>query len=479
VGARDKRLAARRSLLAASFLTLLKVAVGLGSGSLGILSEAANSGLDILAAGFIYVTLWFSDKPADANHPYGHHKFESFAAFLQTGVVFFTCLTFVIAAFRRVFIAPAAVDVSISAVSVMVISIFVSWFRFHDLDRAARIHKSQALESHALNYRLDVWSALVVLLGLAALWLGQRWQLPSLRVADPIAALIVVGFVVYHSARLGRRTMDTLLDAAPAGLSERLLPAVEQVPGVVSCRRARVRYAGNKPFVDLKISVSRSIPFDHVPAILDRVRLEVEQLLPDADVVIDPEPDIPNEHSLFERVKWIARRNNLAVHDVLVHEVEGRLTLDLHLEVDERLTLDQAHDEANKLEQQVYAELSEIAVINTHIEGEGAHVQADRMPLAQREHMARELRRVATQVPDILDCHDVTVREISQKIYVSCHCLMLGSLPISQVHDRTVELETLFRNTFPEIYKVTIHTEPESERDVSARGNAGRSGHFR
>ncbi|HEY7680778.1 MAG TPA: cation diffusion facilitator family transporter, partial [Terriglobia bacterium] len=236
-----KRTAVRRSVLAAIFLTTFKFVVGWQTGSLGILSEAANSSLDVLAAAFIYATVWIADKPADANHPYGHEKVENFAAFLQTGLVFFTCLGIVVAAARRLLFADVPVQVNAWAVGVMLISIGVSWFRAQELERAARLHQSQALESHALNYRLDVWSALVVLFGLGMIWVGERWQVPALRHADPFAALIVVGFVVYHSALLGRRTMDALLDAAPEGVSGRIAERVAQLQGVVACDRVRLR----------------------------------------------------------------------------------------------------------------------------------------------------------------------------------------------------------------------------------------------
>ncbi len=458
-----KKAAVRRSVLTAIFLTAFKSVVGWQTGSLGILSEAANSSLDVLAAALIYATVWIADKPADADHPYGHEKVENFAAFLQTGLVFVTCLGIVVAALRRLLFTEVPVEVNAWAVGVMLVSIGVSWFRARELERAARAYQSQALESHALNYRLDVWSALVVLFGLGMIWVGERWQVPALRHADPAAALVVVGFVVYHSAQLGRRTMDALLDAAPEGLSGRIAEAVAQLEGVVACDRVRLRHAGSKYFVDLKIAVARTIPFDHVPAILQAVRDRVGVILPKADIVIHTEPEAPREDNLFERVKWIASRNNLAVHDLQVHDLEGHLTLDLHLEVDEALTLEQAHEQANLLERQVFAELPEVAAINTHLEGEGAHIHANEMSLELRQAMAEELRRVATQVPDVRDIHAVAIREINQKIYVSCHCRMDGSLPITRVHDRTVELEVLFRKTFPAIHKVTIHTEPESE----------------
>ena len=325
----EKRAVALHSVLAALTLTALKLAVGLSSNSLGILSEAANSGLDVAAAAIIFWTVLVSDKPADADHQYGHAKVENFTAFLQTGLVLVTCLWIVLAALHRLFFIPARVELNVWTFGVMAVSMVVSYFRVLELRRAAQKYRSQALESHALNYSLDIWSALVVLIGLGTLWAGDRFDLPQLRAADPIAALSVTGFVLYHSARLGLATIDALLDAAPVGLRGRILDEVRQVEGVVACERVRVRHAGSKFFVDLNLALERAIPFDHVPAILDAVRARIGEILPDADIMIHTEPRAPREGDLFEKVKWIARRNNLAVHDLLAHEIEGRLTLDL------------------------------------------------------------------------------------------------------------------------------------------------------
>ena len=471
----EKRRVAVHSVLAAIFLSALKLIVGLLSGSLGILSEAANSGLDVAAAVILYLTVRVSDKPADADHQYGHEKIENFSAFLQTGLVLATCLWIVYEAIRRLFFAPVRVELSFWAFGVMLVSIAVSFFRSQELRRTAQKYKSQALEAHALNYRMDIWSSSVVILSLAVLWVGDRFQLSQLRVADPIAALAVVGFVVYLSGKLGRRTIDALLDAAPHGLQGRVTEAVRTVDGVVACERVRVRHAGSKFFVDVKIAIERTIPFDHVTVVIQVVRSRVQEVLPEADVMIHTEPHAPRVDNLFEKVKWIARRSNLSVHDLLMHEVDRQLTLDLHLEVDETYTLEQAHDRVNCLEAQIIQEIPEIDAINTHIEGEGTHIQTDEMVGELRDRMVEELKAIALQVPDILDCHEIAIRKISQKFYVSCHCLLDGSLPITLVHDRTVELEALFKKTFPAIHKITIHTEPESELGVPGSVHPRRS----
>jgi cation diffusion facilitator family transporter len=477
----EKRQVALHSTLAAIFLSALKLVAGLVTGSLGILSEAAHSGLDLVAALITYFSVRVSDKPADADHPYGHQKVENFSAFLQTGLLLATCIWIVYEAILRLFFKPVEVEVNSWSFAVMVIAMVVDFFRSRELRETARKYNSQALEADALHFRTDIWSSFVVIAGLGALWLGERLRIPQLRMADPVAALAVAGFVVWISVNLGRRTIDALLDAAPVGLQTSAMEAVRSVPGVVSCQRVRIRHAGSKFFVDSNITIERTTPFDHIPAILDAVRARIGALLPDADILIHSEPVAPLEDNLFEKIKWVARRSNLAVHDLLVHEVDGQLTLDLHLEVDEGFTLERAHDRVNFLEAQIFEEVPAIDVINTHIEGEDSHIQTDAMFPELRERMVKELQEAATQVPDVIDCHDIAIREVEHKIYVSCHCLMDGSLPITLVHDRTVELEALFRKIFPAIYKVTIHTEPESERGVPATARPRRpeaqSGH--
>ena len=464
----EKRRVAFHSILAAVLLTVIKLAVGILTGSLGILSEAAHSGLDLVAAFITYLSVRVSEKPADSVHHFGHEKVENFSAFLQTVLLLATCVWIFREAIHRLLYDPTHVELSKWAFAVMLVAIIVDFFRSRELHATAKKYNSQALEADALHFRTDIWSSSVVIFGLCALWVGERWHIPQLQKADPIAALAVAGFVVRIGIQLGRRTIDALLDAAPSGIRARVIDAVQSVDGVVKCNRVRIRNAGSKYFVDTNLTVVRTTPFDHLPAIINTVHIRIQELLPNADIMVHSEPQAPDEDNLFEKIRWVARRSNLAVHDLVVHEVDGLLTLDLHLEVDERFTLDQAHERVNYLEAQIYQEIPEIDVINTHIEGEDSHVQADQMAAGMREGMITELQRVATQVPEIIDCHDIVIREVEHKIYISCHCLMDGALPITLVHDRTVELESLFRTLYPSIYKVTIHTEPESERGVPA-----------
>src|SRR3954453_6999289 len=240
---REKRTVALNSLLAAIAITVLKLIVGLSTRSLGILSEAAHSGLDLVAALVTLLSVRVSDKPADAEHQYGHGKVENFSAFIETGLLLLTCVWIIYAAVTRLFFRKVEIEPSIAAFAVMLFSMAVDWWRSRALGRIATKYDSQALEADALHFSTDIWSAGVVVLGLLLVWLGRSLQLDWLRDSDPIAALIVAGVVVSVSWRLARRTIDALLDAAPAGVRSQIYDAVSRLDGVLEVDRVRIRRA--------------------------------------------------------------------------------------------------------------------------------------------------------------------------------------------------------------------------------------------
>src|ERR1043165_1513548 len=215
---REKRTVARNSLLAALGITTLKLIVGLSTLSLGILSEAAHSGLDLVAALITLLSVRVSDKPADAEHQYGHGKVENFSAFIETGLLLLTCVWIVWEAVRRLNGHHSVhIEPSLAAFVVMFLSMVVDWWRSRKLQVIAEKYDSQALEADALHFSTDIVSSAVVVLGLGLVWAGERWQVAWLTKADAVAALLVSVVIVYVSSRLARRTIDALLDAAPAG----------------------------------------------------------------------------------------------------------------------------------------------------------------------------------------------------------------------------------------------------------------------
>src|SRR5277367_1757692 len=250
---REKRAVARNSVLAAFVITGLKIVVGLATQSMGILSEAAHSGLDLLAALVTFFSVRVSDLPADADHQYGHGKVESFSAFIETGLLLLTCVWIVYEAFKRLFFQSVDIEPTWTAFAVMFLSMAIDVWRSRALGSMAKKYDSQALEADALHFSTDIWSSGVVILGLALLWVGRRYRVDWLRQADPIAALFVACVVVTVSWRLARRTMDALLDAAPAGVRNQILDRVRRVEGVLEVERVRIRKAGNRYFADVSL----------------------------------------------------------------------------------------------------------------------------------------------------------------------------------------------------------------------------------
>src|SRR5713226_4311079 len=345
----EKRAVAGSSVLAAIAITTLKIVVGLTTGSLGILSEAAHSWLDLVAAMVTFFSVRVSDKPADADHQYGHGKVENFSAFIETGLLLMTCAWIVYESIRRLFFHSVEIEPSVSAVLVMLLSIAVDAWRSRALGRIATKYDSQALEADALHFSTDIWSSGVVIVGLALVLLGRRYQVARLRQADPIAALFVAGVVVSVSWRLARRTIDALLDAAPAGVRNQILDRIRTVDGVLEVDRVRIRRAGNRYFADLSVGVARNVTFQRSEQMATAVTDAVHDVLPDADVVVHSVPRPLGTENIFDRVRAVATRYNFNVHDVTVQDLQGQLHVKQHLELDENLSLKEAHDRVTTL----------------------------------------------------------------------------------------------------------------------------------
>lgn len=458
---REKKLAALASVGSALLLVSLKVFLAVSTGSLGILSEALHSSLDLVTTIVTYLSVRVSGKPADADHTYGHGKVENFSAFVQTGLLLLASLYVIWEALQRLLFREVHIEPSLLAIGVLGLTVIVDVVRSRALLRVARKHDSDALEADALHFSTDAWSTVVVMFGIFAVWLGERAGIAWLRFADPVAALGVAAVIIWVASRLGRRTLDALLDAAPHGLQEQIAAAVKQIPGVLSTERVRVRRAGNRHFVDVTISVPRTHTFEQVHSVSDAVERRVEEIVP-ADVMVHMEPRAhPGEH-LFDVVRGIAQRRALPIHELSAHQVDGRLFLELHLEVDENLSLRDAHHRATELEEDILRETA-AAGVNIHIEPLGTHISsADEMKELSRDvqHFINSLR---SEYSELLDCHEVHVRSAENKVVVSCHCAMHGALPITEVHDVTAALEDRVKEQFPQISRVTIHPEPPEE----------------
>src|SRR5437660_5510188 len=331
---REKKRAALLSVGSALLLVSLKPFLVVRTGSLGVLSEALHSGLDLLAAIITFLSVRMSDQPADEPHPYGHGKFENFSAFVETGLLALTALYIVYEAFHRLFFRSVHIQPSMTAILVLLVALSIDVTRARALVRVAQKYSSDALEADALHFSTDVWSTIVVIVGIGLVWAGETWNMPWLIYADAIAGLAVAAVILWVGSRLGMRTLDALLDAVPRGLQDQIANAVSRVEGVQGVNRVRVRRAGNRYFVDATVSVPRTASLEQAHAWSDAIEKRVAEIVADA-VVVHAAPLAPPAENLLESIRATAQRMGQAIHDLSAHQQDGKLFVELHLEVDE------------------------------------------------------------------------------------------------------------------------------------------------
>jgi cation diffusion facilitator family transporter len=458
---RDKRRVARASLLAALLLTSFKIIVGLSTNSLGILSEAAHSGLDMVAAA---ITLWavrISGLPADREHTYGHGKFENLSALFETFLLLVTCLWIIYEAVKRLFFREVHVDLNIWAFVVVFVSIIIDISRSRALKRAADKYASQALEADALHFSTDVWSSLVVLFGLIGVAASKQFSVPWLVQADSVAALGVAAIVVWVSLQLGKKTVDDLLDSVPKGMQEQVEAAVRAVPGVAEVRQVRLRRSGPEVFADVTLAVIRAAAFEQTHDIANQAEAAVRSIFPKADVVVHVEPAIPSDEDVTTKVRLLAARHGLGAHGIRIYEENRQRWLELHLEVNESLLLEEAHRQASEFEQALREAIPSLERIVTHLEPAGDSAATVRSQSAGELLIHRFLVRFQNETKTRFHPHDLVVQQIGAELSVSLHCTLQPATPIVDAHDFTVRLEDYLRAHIPKLGRVVIHVEPK------------------
>jgi cation diffusion facilitator family transporter len=479
-GSATPRSAALTSVAAAFSITLLKLLTGFLTGSLGMLSEAAHSAIDLVASGITLLAVRASDRPADEEHNYGHGKLESLSAAFEAILMVLSCIWITHEALHRItHHTHLALRWSVWPFVVLLLSIAVDYTRSRNLHRVALQHRSDALEADAVHFRTDIWSSAAVFLGLLATFAGERLHLPALEYADPIAALVVALVILWVTWRLTRRTIDALLDATPpevrAQLRRDLIHDLSAIPGVLGVERVRLRRSGPNYFVDLTLSLPRNLTFQRAEQLTFAATEAVQRLLPKADVLIHTVPTASLGESVFDRIRAVAARSNLAVHDVAIQQFETYpndgghglgLHVEQHLEVPEAVSLRQAHDIATQLESDIRREVPGITTLLTHIESEPATISTSAQLTASR-NLEDQLRATASHFPEILDIHEITLTRghggASNSVQVNCHCTLPDDLPMESVHEIITNFESEFRLDHPQVSRVFIHPEPATD----------------
>jgi cation diffusion facilitator family transporter len=441
------------SILASASMAAAKFAVGIAIGSLALISEALHSTIDLVATIITWAVVRVSDQPADAEHHYGHGKFESVSALGIIALLYVLAGGILVQAYSHLREGMAPPAVSAIPFVVLVIDIGVNLWRARALHRAARDTKSQALAADALHFASDVMGSAAVIVGLSLAGLGFWW-------GDAAAAIAVAVMISLLGLRMARETVETLLDRAPEGAQEKATAAIKAVSGVVDVERLRVRTVGPTHFIDAIVGVPRTYPIDRVEEIKRKAQEAVTKTFGDADLTFTAVPVARDNESVRERIMVIARNSGLAIHHVTVHDLGGKLTVAIDLEVDADMALDAAHDIAHDLERAIREDFGEDVEVDTHIEPlepelpSGTDAAPDRV-----ESIKAALTRFAAEGA-IHDIHNVRVRNTDAGEVVNFHCRAAPSMSVIKVHEAVDEIERALRRAFPTIKRVISHAEP-------------------
>jgi len=463
---REKTVVAGLSAAAATVLTTGKLIVGLLTGSLAILSEAAHSALDLLASLITFLAVRIGSRPPDEAHPYGHQKIESIAAYTESIFLIATCTWITVEATKRLFFWETdshRVELTPWAYAIVLVSLIVDAWRSTALARAAKKHQSQALEADALHFRADLWSSTVVLTGLTIMGLWRRFApqwAPVLDRVDAVAALGVVLLVLTATLRLGGQTVNVLLDTASGSLVDDLRNVVEEVDGVLGIHHLRARQVGQKTFVELTVAVSRTASFEVSHEVTRKVAEAIRGLVPAADVVVHAQPARCDHETVVGRVRVLAENVGMHVHDLMVHEAGGRFYVDLDVEVDERLTVGEAHEHATALESLVRREIPEVAQVNSRIEPRPASTTGAIEVTAEREDLVRQAERIVAKVPGLSTCHNIVVREDDSRLFLTMHCVCDPDMALGDAHRAARQVEEQLYRALPNLERALVHTEP-------------------
>jgi cation diffusion facilitator family transporter len=441
------------SIFASAGMAAAKFAVGIAIGSLALISEALHSSVDVVATVITWLVVRVSDQPADEEHHYGHGKFESLSALFVIALLYVLAGGILVESWSRLSEGAAPPKLSAIAFVVLVVDIVVNFWRARALHRTARETRSQALAADALHFASDVLGSTAVIIGLALTGLGYHW-------GDSVAAIAVAVMISILGLRLGRSTIETLLDRAPVGVAEKATAAITAVPGVVGVERLRARMVGATYFIDAIANVPRTTPIDRVEAIKKTAQDAVRKVLGDADLTFTAVPVARDNESVRERIMVIARNSGLAVHHVTVHDLGGRLTVSIDLEVDGDMQLSAAHDIAHELERSIREDFGEDVEVDTHIEPLEPELPhgTDAAP-ARVETITAALSRYAADGA-IHDIHNVRVRDTDAGEIVNFHCRAAPSMSVIKVHENVDEIERALRRAFPTIKRVISHAEP-------------------
>jgi cation diffusion facilitator family transporter len=460
---KQKERVALISIASSGLLAIGKFVIGALTGSIGLISDGVHSSSDFVATVVTWWAIRVSGKPADEGHHFGHGKMESMAALFEVLLLFGAAGWIAFEAGKRLLGEPHTIESARIAIAALVVSIVVDFWRVQALRKVAKATGSPALEADALHFLSDMLASAVVLVGMILVAYGYGS-------ADAVAALIVACFILVAAVRLGQQSFNALVDAAPSGTDSVITALVSEIPEVARVERVRVRTAGATLFIEIAVTVGRSLPLDRVAALKVEINEAVQKRFPGAEVTVIVDPRALDNETIETGVRVIATNQGAAIHRLTIQRIEEKLSIGLDLEVAADMSSRSAHDIASRLEAVIREEFGQDTEIDTHIEPMAANwLNGQEASEEQHRQIEEALRSIAAQGGVIRDVHDIRIRKTEVGLIVNFHCHVQAELPITKAHDAVDEVERKLRTLYPEVARAVGHAEPGSDPEVIER----------
>ncbi|MCY3412264.1 MAG: cation diffusion facilitator family transporter [Candidatus Heimdallarchaeota archaeon] len=440
------------SVIAAIFLTTIKLVVGIMSGSIGILSEALHSALDLIAAGITFFAVKSSKKPADKEYNYGYGKIESLSALIETLLLLITVVWIFYEAVRRIVTNELEIETNVWSFAVMVLAIGIDYGRSRALYKAAEKYDSQALKADALHFSTDILSSSMVIIGLIFTEFGFE-------LGDPLGAIGVGIIVLYLTFNLGKETVYSLLDKAPEEMQEKMQKELEHIEGIKSISTLRIRKSGAEYFVDLVCTLKANLTIVQSQQVVGTIRYRLSKLVEaPVSVLVNTQPD-RELNTLQDKINELKNKytNIREIHHLNIFNIDQKITMTMHVELSGQKSYFDAHELISKFEKDVMAIEPQITEIYTHIEP----YRENRITQFNEEKITKRIHDIIAKIPLLENAHNIKFHPIVDGLHnLSLHCKANPSSSLEDIHKATVVFEDEIREEIPCFVEVTIHSEP-------------------
>jgi cation diffusion facilitator family transporter len=453
---RAKRKLSIFSLATSIFLVIVKTIVAYTSNSLGVYSEALNNSLDIVTVLITFLAIRVSIKPADKDHPYGHGKYENFSAFLETIIISLLSVYIIYKSIARIVTKDYALNINIYVFIVLIFSIFINIIRVIYIRNIALKYNSPAFKADLINYSGDILSSVIVIGGLIFAKYG-------LNIADPIASIIISLIILFFSGRLALKTVKDLLGYIPAKLTDLIEGILNNFEEIQKIDKIRIQEVGNIKFVNIQLSLKSSLHLSQVELIKEKIKNKLSEELADSEISIETKSSL-YDSNLNDLIKEIILNESKVkdIHNVLISNIEGKLNITIHLELEKELKLIEAEEITKNIEEKIKKTAPEIERIYIHIEVENHPEDWDDIT-EKSETLIEEIKDCIKNQIDTDTCHKFTVLFNGDKYNISFHCRFNRELEIKKVHLKTTEMENIIKTALSDINELTIHAEPEKD----------------